>query len=314
MPRQKFLYVVGASRCGSTVFEIVLGSHPKIQATGEFHTTPFPEWLPNAVCACGQTFNRCPFWSPIRERYREFTDFDRTRKGQLQFEDYRCLPRTLLHRSLGTQEIHEHARGMANLVRIIAERSGKEIVSESSKNPVRGYVYGLARSPGFDVYYLHLVRDGRGYIHSETVLPDGSRPGEEKPPLPPWALTLRWVASNLLAMLLCSRPRDRYLRIRYEDFVEHPVETLERVGRFVGLDMTPVIEQVREGRPIPVAHLIGGNRVRFNPTVTLDSRFVNHASESRNDRWSYWALGGWMAFLYGYLPKGRRSGDPSSPG
>lgn len=310
-PRQKFVYILGASRCGSTVFETVLGSHPRIRATGEFHTTPFPEALPGALCSCGQTFDRCPFWSVVRERYRAVADFDRTRRGQLRFENYRSLPRTWLHGVLGTPEIREQARALSSLVRIIAQSSGKEIVSESSKNAVRGYLYGLARSRDFDVYYLHLVRDGRGYIHSQTALPDGASSRAEKAAAPPWVLTLRWVVPNLLAMLLCARPRNRYLRIRYEDFVERPAEVLERVGGFLGVDMTSVVEKVRLGQPFPVTHLVGGNRVRFNRAITLESRFADPALVSRNDRWSFWALGGWMSFLYGYLLGGRRSGSPS---
>jgi len=309
-PRQKFVYILGASRCGSTVFEIVLGSHPRIRATGEFHTTPFPDASPEALCSCGQTFDLCPFWSLVRERYRAIADFDRTRKGQLRYENYRSLPRTWLYGVLGTSEIHEQTLALSGLVRIIAQSSGKEIVSESSKNAVRGYLYGLARARDFDVYYIHLVRDGRGYILSQTELPDGASSRAEKASVAPWVLTLRWVVPNFLAMLLCSRPKNRYLRVRYEDFVERPVQVLEQVGRFLGVDMSPVVETVRLGQPIPVTHLVGGNRVRFNPTITLESRYADPALVSRNDRWSFWALGGWMSYLYGYLLRGRRSRSP----
>jgi hypothetical protein len=313
-PKQKFLYILGTGRCGSTIFEIMLGSHPNIQATGEFHGLPFPKWMPGTVCACGQTFNLCPFWSSVSEEYHKYVDFDRQLKSQARFEYYRCLPRTLFHRILGTKEIREHARGMADLIRVVSHCSGKEIVTESSKSAVRGYMYTLARSPEFDVYYVHLVRDGRGYIYSKIVTPDGAGYGKEKLRLPPWVLSLHWVIPNLLAMSLCSRPRNRYLRIRYEDLVEHPVETLQQVGRFIGVDMSPVIEKVREGRPIPVAHLIGGNRLRFNPTITLQTRFAKYAVASRSSRWSFWALGGWMAFWYGYPALRRSSGDPGTPG
>jgi Sulfotransferase family len=311
-PKQKLIYILGSGRCGSTVFEIILGSHPNIRATGEFHTTPFPNWMPGAVCSCGQTFNLCPFWSPVREKYRAFLDFDRALTGQLRFESYRSLPRTLFHRMLRTNEIREHARGMSDLIKIISESSGKDIVSESSKNAVRGYLYALARSSDFEVYYIHLVRDGRGYIRSQMMTPHDAGSGEKKSAFSSWAITLRWVAPNLLAMLLCSRPRNRYLRIRYEDFVTRPVKTLEEVGRFVGLDMSALIEQVREGGVFPVTHLIGGNRVRFSPTISLESRFANPALIAHYDRWSFWALGGWMAFLYGYLHGGPDNGHKGS--
>ncbi|MGI0130824.1 MAG: hypothetical protein ACREDE_09855, partial [Thermoplasmata archaeon] len=144
-------------------------------------------------------------------------------------------------------------------------------------------------------------------------VPDGAGYGKKRLVLSPSELTVRWVLPNFLAMWLC-RPRNRYLRIRYEDFVEHPAETLEQVGRFVGMDMSPVIENVRKGNPIPVSHLIGGNRLRFNPTITLETRYAKRALGTRRVRWTFWALGGWLAFLYGYLPKGRSAADSRAPG
>jgi hypothetical protein len=312
--RQKLIYILGTGRCGSTVFEIVLGSHPKIQASGEFHGIPFPKWMPGTVCSCGLTFNLCPFWSKVSEGYHHYVDFDQQLESQARFEYYRCLPRTLVHRVFNTSAIHKHSRGMSDLIRVISDKSGKEVVSDSSKSAARGYMYSLDRSAEFDVYYIHLVRDGRGYMYSKTSVPDGAGYGKRRLVLSPWELTLRWVAPNLLAMLLCSRPRNRYLRIRYEDFVERPEETLEQVGRFVDLDMTPVIETVRKGQPIPVSHLIGGNRLRFNSTITLEKRYAKRALGTRKVRWTFAALGGWMAFLYGYIPRSRSSRDPGSSG
>jgi len=312
--KQKLVYILGTGRCGSTVLEIVLGSHPKIQATGEFHGIPFPKWMPGTVCACGQEFDHCPLWSKVYVEYHKYVDFDQQLKTQSRFEYHRSLPRALFHRMLGTAEIREHARGMSDLIRVIAQCSGKEVVSESSKSADRGYMYSLARSSEFDVYYIHLVRDGRGYMFSRSSVPDGAGYGKKKEVSSAGMLALRWVGPNLLAMLLCSRPRDRYLRIRYEDFVEHPVDVLEQVGRFIGLDMTPVIEKVRDRRPIPVSHLLGGNRLRFSPTITLESRFTNRTPGSRRIRWAFWVLGGWMAFLYGYQRGGRSGGDARASG
>jgi hypothetical protein len=313
-PKQKLIYILGTGRCGSTVFEIVLGSHPKVQATGEFHGIPFPKWMPGTICACGQTFNLCPFWSPIREEYQKYVDFDQQLESQGRFEYYRCLPRALIHRVFGSSDLRRHAKGMADLIRVISQRSGKEVVSDSSKSAARGYAYTRARAHDLDVYFIHLVRDGRGYMYSKTTVPDGAGYGKKRLVRNPWEITLRWVAPNLAARLLCSRPKNRYMRIRYEDFIEHPVETLERVGQFVGLDMTPVIETVRSGKPIPVGHLIGGNRLRFQPTITLETRYAKVDLGTRQSRWAFWTLGGWMAYWYGYPRHGRGSDRPGTSG
>ena len=309
-PRQKLIYILGTGRCGSTILEIVLGSHPKIQPTGEFHGIPFPRWMPGTVCSCGRSYEECPLWTRVREDYSRRVDFGRQLASQERFEYYRSLPRALMYRWAASPEIREHARGMADLIRVIAKESGKEIVAESSKSAARGYAYTLARYEGLDVYFIHLVRDGRGYLYSETKEPDGAGYGQRKVVQSPSRITLRWALENLVAQILCSRPRDRYLRVRYEDFVSQPVEVLERIGRFVGVDMTPVLETVRQGQPIPIGHLIGGNRLRFGTTVKLESKFRELALGTRRTRWTFWILGGWMALWYGYPALARPTSKP----
>lgn len=304
-PKRKLIYILGTGRCGSTVFEIVLGSHPAIRAMGEFFGTAFPRWTPGAICSCGLPYDKCTFWSGVLEEYARYVDLDEQSRGQSRFETYPSLLRMWVHRLFGTASIRRHSAGMADLVRVVAHRAGTEIVSESSKNAVRGYLYSRSRSSEFDVYYLHLVRDGRGYMYSKTTVPDGTGAENSRLVVSPWEITARWVVPNLLAQLLCSRPKDHYLRIRYEDFVARPVEVLREIGRFLGLDMGPVEQSVREGRSIPIAHLLGGNRLRFRPSITLESRFASVALESRQSRWAFWTLGGWMAYWYGYL---RRAG------
>lgn len=310
--RQKLIYILGTGRCGSTILEIVLGNHPKIQPTGEFHGIPFPRWMPGTVCSCGRSYEECPLWSRVRAEYSRRVDFGRQLASQERFEYYRSLPRALLYRWAASPEVREHARGMAELVRVIAKESGKEIVSDSSKSAARGYAYTLARYEGLDVYFIHLVRDGRGYLYSETKEPDGAGYGKRKVVQSPSRITLRWALENLVAQILCSRPKDHYLRVRYEDFVSQPVEVLERIGRFVGVDMTPVIDTIRAGQALPIGHLIGGNRLRFGSTVKLESRFRELAVGSRRTRWTFWILGGWMALWYGYPAHARPTNRPAA--
>ncbi len=310
--RHRLVYILGTGRCGSTVLEVVLGSHPQIQSTGEFRGASFLHPDPEAFCACGEKFDTCTFWGPIRQEYRKYVDFDHQLSTRDLFEDYGALPRMLAHRVTGSRTLREHVQGMADYVRVVSRMSGKEVVLESSKSAARGYLYALARSPDFDVRFLHLVRDGRGYMYSKTTVPDraGARLGREGNAPNPWEITLRWVLPNVLSKLLCSRPRDHYLRVRYEDFIQHPAETLEQIGRFIGVDMTPVIATVRDGRPIRVDHLVGGNRLRFNGAITLESRFTKVALGTPRSRLAFWVVGGWMAFLYGYPSPGRAARGP----
>ena len=69
--------------------------------------------------------------------------------------------------------------------------------------------------------------------------------------------------SNTAAEVFWSRSPDRYMRLRYEDFVARPIETLRSVGDFVGedFDISPLFADGSVSvRP---THSVWGNPTRF---------------------------------------------------
>ena len=55
------LYITGLWRSGSTILDIILGSHHLVEGVGELRTLP-AALVDGATCACGQPVDRCPFW------------------------------------------------------------------------------------------------------------------------------------------------------------------------------------------------------------------------------------------------------------
>ncbi len=317
-PRRKFIYILGSGRCGSTLLEIILGSHPQIRATGEYHGIPFPKWLPAAVCSCQASFDRCTFWAPIYEQYTRSIDVEHHRREQGRFENYSSLPRTLAYALFGSRSLRQHAERMQRVIPLIASASGKPFVVESSKSAVRGFVYRLAPGSDLDIYYIHLVRDGRAYIRSKLGTPDGGGLGRRAMRQHPLAPPLEWMMTNLLAVLLCGRPRDRYLRLRYEEFIGDPAGSLRAIGTFLGVDLSEVADAVRQGRGMPIVHLLGGNRLRFSDSIRVVPHHVDETGVGRREDWLYRILAGWLAILFGYRisdpQRAPRSRAPTSPG
>ena len=114
--------------------------------------------------------------------------------------------------------------------------SGESLVVETSKLPHLAAILAGARD--VDHYVLHLVRDPRATAFSwqrRKALPvaDGLATMATMSPV---ASVRNWSRSGVEAELLRRHvPRDRWLFLRYEDFVAGPVAAVDRVLAFVGV-------------------------------------------------------------------------------
>jgi sulfotransferase family protein len=301
-PAPVLLYIVGHHKSGSTPLGSVLAGNPDIFFAGELYRFPSPIWTPgdsNRFCSCGAPVLDCPLWSQIRRDFEREHNLDELKRGQQRFERWRALPRTLFARGSTLRELRRHASAMEALVRTVADRSGSRVIVESGFGALRGWIYRVNPPQRLSVKYLHLVRDGRGFLWSESRQEETAESGGPWVRFPPVVVT-RWVGMNLLGMLLCSRDRDRYLRVRYEDFVAHPRATLERIGRFLGIDLTDVIARAEARIPIPMRHIAAGNRNRLKGAVVLKADLSWTTGLPRASRVLFWLTSGWLARLYGY--------------
>jgi len=301
----RLVYILGAGRCGSTLLDMVLGAHPDICSTGElFH---FPANLRGKPqpCSCGADATACEFWARVRSEVEPQFPLTALDAGR-RFEFTRSLPRTALLAGIPGSSVDQYARRLAVLLHAISTQSGKKVVVDSSKLTCRGLILWRTRSVGLDVRYIHLVRDGRGYVWSKLRVADGQGLGLTPPEKNVADLSAWWVMANVLSAVLFRFRRGRYLRIRYEDLIADPEATLGRVGRFVGVDLTDVIAAVRDRRPLPVSHTVGGNRTRFNRTVLLKPDTDWQQNLLKEDERTFWGIAGWLARRYGYQARTRR--------
>jgi Sulfotransferase domain len=297
------VYVAGAHRSGGTPLGAVLGGHPTIFYAGELYRFPHPIFDrpdPARKCSCGASVVECPFWSRVRVRLEnEVGPLPQLRREQARFESWRFLPVTLWRRYRHQRELRQHVEKMGRFLRILAEESGARTIVETSYNPMRGLLYRDPAS-GVEVSYLHLVRDGRSFIASERTASD--------PPEVPWrwlrttpVVVGRWVSYHVLSLLLLAHQR-RYLRVRYEDLLRDPGETVGRIARFLELDLSDVVERVERGIPIPMHHIAAGNRVRLLGEIRIDSEGGGVPRLGLGSRALFWGLAGGLALALGYRP------------
>jgi hypothetical protein len=99
----------------------------------------------------------------------------------------------------------------------------------------------------------------------------GKAPAKEPARLVPAIRSIRtvigWTISNLACEMFGWRHPDRYLRIRYEDLVQSPLEAITQVLAKVSLDPPSTLERndLADNR-----HQLYGNAMRFKPLGVSD--------------------------------------------
>lgn len=68
MEKIKLIYILRSGYSGSTILDLLLGSHSEIEGVGEFYH--YDEVVKNnGICTCWRKINDCPFWSEVRKIY-----------------------------------------------------------------------------------------------------------------------------------------------------------------------------------------------------------------------------------------------------
>lgn len=302
----RILYVAGMGRSGSTVLDAVLGSHPAARSVGELGNAYRAWHSDDEYCACGVLGRACPFWLAVRESWRaRLAERGLTEQAwetlRLQHERLRAAPRLLLG-APGGAAFRAYGYGLVALYGAVADVSGRSVVVDSTKNPVRGLV--LTHQPGLDVRVIHLVRDGRGVAWSlmKSFRKDPQAGVQhDLAARPIWRTAASWRLKNVLAERACrSLGSERSLRLCYEDFTADPATALARIGALAGLDYGAVAERLLAGAPLGSGHAIAGNRVRMRGIAGLrtDRDWVRRLD--RRQQAVFWWIAGPLARRYGY--------------
>lgn len=303
----KILYLMGAGHVGSTVIDVVIGAHPRIESLGEAWKLPLAWADPESerVCACGAAIAECAFWREARKLWaQQVGDDDVARFVALmrRFDgsgNALAWPRMLRSRLRPSAEFREYARRNLALYEAVVRVAGKAAVVESSLSPRRAFV--LSCTPGIELHLVHVVRDGRGVIWSHKN-PAKAALRKSFEPKTTRHVTRYWLTANLQSgFVFAQLPPERRLRLRYEDFATDPDAALARLGAFVGEDLSGLLTPERAIRqPAPPRHTPGGNRVRLQQDVQVRQDFGWQEQLPAQDRAFFWRWAGWLARRYGY--------------
>ncbi len=271
----RVLYLAGSGRSGSTLVTTILGQLDGVFAAGELRYLWQRGVLENRPCGCGQPFAECPFWRKVLAELPG-ADAARIAAGLRIRLRLRGLPGLLRrHRNRRPAPAgHLDDAVLAELYSAIARNlstptgTGVPLIVDSSKLPPYGALLGTL--PGLDLRILHLVRDPRATAFSwrRRRRLDGAADDRLMSRPPVWKAALLWLVWNTATVRLWGRSRpERYLRVRYEDFVAEPERTVRRIARFAGEVPDRLPFTGTHGVRLEPTHSVAGNPARHRVGV-----------------------------------------------
>ncbi len=240
----KYVYLAGLAHSGSTFFSRVLNEHPEIFVAGELLNThkSLKERTNDCQCLKARDRDSCEFWNGV---YEEFTarGGDPDTVGRLH-SDNRLDWVLSCCAGLCPSVSEEFCSENYKLLSILRNRSGRDIILDTSKRPWRLLaLLPLEKQEDVTFHVLHLYKGVRNQLGSRM------RRGYNF-----WhSLFLKYIRKNMLYPLFFGSRK--YKRIQFEEFVSQPEEVISSV--FNWLEVAEVDPYSREERQ-PFHHISGG--------------------------------------------------------
>lgn len=287
------IYIGGYGRSGSTLLDVLMNASDDIVSTGELRFFPRHVLEKKIPCSCGKSFEECTLWSEVLCNLGPGNLASRLSELQRAFnmtEGWGGLVKTLKQ----GDGLNEYREKVGLFYQAVFKAAEKKHVSESSKNAggARMRPLLLKKVCGLDVKLIHLVRDPRGVYWSS--LRGGNEAQELGLETTRFFGGVRALMGWLLANIACFingmiLGRKNYCIIRHEDIISNPGGELRRLGNFLDLDLTPVIEKIISGEALSAGHIVGGNRMARAGTIRIKA---NHSWKDGMSNWKQ--VGIWL--------------------
>jgi len=286
------LYILSAGHSGSTLLNLVLGSHSHAVAVSELTRLP-ANIAHNETCTCGRAIRECVYWRDVAVRLQSKLGFDMIsdpRRLELGFigaprGSYRgSLPYRLSWRirrsaaylsqltgvSLPAFMRQRFDVGIANRLAVydaVREASGAKVVVDASK----GYLPGVAvyQAQPARTRLLLLTRDGRAVFYSNL-----RRGFRQSYSMSVWRNFYR----NGLPVIRRRVDPNHILHVRYEDLATNPETEVRRICEFANLGY----EKSMLDPGAKQQHITSGNdmRLRLNTRIQFDAKWRSELLDS----------------------------------
>jgi hypothetical protein len=221
------------------------------------------------LCTCGKKTIECSYWESIIDSFYRFTQKDWEQLNNIIIRQTRT--RRLLFgtpRDEKTLKERELLKGyLRQLFLTVANKNKASIIIEDSKNAL--YAQILSEIKEIDLYCVQLIRDPRAVAYSWTKRMKLDPEAEiEMPRFSPLKVALLWTLWNIAGLKTFGRDKSRIALLNYEDLIQAPVETMERISQFTGVNFKTSPWLTKNSYELSKErHLFTGNPNRFNNGV-----------------------------------------------
>ena len=263
----KVLYIAGMPRSGSTILGNILGQIDGFFNVGELRYIWGRGFIENWLCGCGARFRDCEVWKAIlKEAFGGMDHIDADEMLRLCESGTRTRHIPLMWmpggKSLLAARLSRYLANLEKLYRAIQSSTGCKVIVDPSKFP--SYAHTLGMMPAIDLHIVHLIRDSRGTAYSarrRKFLPDTGAYMQQNVNIIRNAWV--WTTWNLIAEMSRGQFQERYVRLRYEDLIDKPKETIMRILGVVQ-EKAPQLPFVgTHTAKLQVQHTVVGNPSRF---------------------------------------------------
>ena len=284
---KRAIYIASVGYSGSTLLDLILGAHEKVEALGEVYL--LSRYIQErSQCSCGKAVDECGFWSGIEKELQNhndssirLADFDLAADSVKQTL-FRKLPtaadlgliagnrplwRAICRFSSGSKTFRQAAIDTIKIYHAACRRNDSEIVIDSSKFalPLKARYLEL----GDKLKVIYLIRDGRGV--SKSLMKRENLSIDQA--------ASKWARYSFnLKLVMATIPNANIYQLRYEDLCNDTNAVLSELSRFIGTDSKLCVKPIEKES----YHGIGGNPMRYrrNETeVTLDERWKQSISK-----------------------------------
>lgn len=290
MSEKAILYIVGAQNSGSTLLDAAIGSSKGVFGLGEVGR--IYNYTDYSACGCGEAPMACSVCGVIK---------DKVFSGSNAEENISDLSKIIKERNLlsfifSGKLSRRYAKVSDDIYDTVFEvpSDTPALLVDSSKNVSRAI--SLSRHSSYKVFFLHVVRDGRGYINSRNNPARRAVTGETGG----FVINLwKWLVKNLMVSL-CLKPfASNYKVVRYEDFINNSDAVLKDISSFVNTKIEFKTNDGSDG-------LIKRNQIFESPrrvdysSVKIDGKRLLSQQFKGRSNLLFWLLGGFIGSMWGY--------------
>lgn len=269
--KTKILLIGGWGRSGSTILGKILGQTNRFFLSGETRFFWKRRLTDDWKCGCGLLLQDCDIWQDI---IKQANFSNKVILDTANYFNHLKAKNTFTY-NLSVTNNTIAKNHVLNLYQNISNITGADVIIDTSKHPA--YVQMLNQISELDVYLVHLVRDPRGTANSWNKTEVVSQNGESvlMRQYSFLASTLQWIFWNFLYESIKTQFNERYLFIRYEDFINTPQSSLKKIFDLIKEPYHEAIESDNSVQ-LNITHAISGNPNRFDTGVVklkLDSHW-----------------------------------------